>query len=156
MATPAKPIDRKEAMARTFAAAFGALDDLRAKDPEAAREIGVTVQAHLRSSMPQVTLLDTGPMRTVELIDVELADARVEIEKLRQEIEAMRPVYVAALRKRESEHEFHADTKDCHACAQEAAGPCSAHLDVFEVMITRDGELDETIDASTPQEVEAP
>lgn len=66
----AAPSPRAEAMARTFASAFAALDDLKAKEPGAANDIAVTAQAHLRSSFPSVLLVDTGPTPKLDAAEV--------------------------------------------------------------------------------------
>ena len=86
-------------MQRTFAAAFAALDDYKHKDPDGAAELGRTIQAHLRSSLPAVVLLDTGPIPTIEPCghEAEIAVMRAEIEKLTAETETMRPAYLASL-----------------------------------------------------------
>jgi hypothetical protein len=85
--------DRKTYLHRTFASAFSALDDFRAKQPHDAAEIYGAVVQHVRSSAPQALLsLDTGP-----IVLVPPEDNSAELEKLRAEIETMRPTFVAAL-----------------------------------------------------------
>lgn len=62
MTTAAQPIDREQAMQRTFAAAFAALDDYKSKNPEAASRIADFVAAHLRSGYPMAAFaLGTKP-----------------------------------------------------------------------------------------------
>jgi len=55
-----------EAIAREFARAFQGLAELAKTSPGEAAMIGQHVAAHLRSSMPQSFLLDTGPVTRVE------------------------------------------------------------------------------------------
>jgi len=148
------PLDPAEATRRRLAAAIAELDDLKSKDHANGVALYQVLVEHTRSSCPQALLVETGPVALTEPCNhaAEIDGLNGEIEKLKQEADVMRPIYVAALSKRESEHDFREATKDCRACAEEPAGPCSAHQDVFDVMITRDGELDEVIDAASREE----
>ena len=89
--------DRKLTISRTFSSAFAALDDYRAKSPADAGDVYAAIVAHVRSSAPQALLsLDTGPV-------VLVAPAEdPELAKLRAEVTAMRPAFVAALVWREA------------------------------------------------------
>lgn len=51
-----------EALARQFAQLFMALSELGRTEPAEAALIGQHIAAHLRSSLPQSFLLDTGPV----------------------------------------------------------------------------------------------
>ena len=67
MVTQAQSISRRAtALQRTFAAAFAALDDLKAKEPAAANEIAATCQSHIRSAFPSAIMVDSAPFVRVE------------------------------------------------------------------------------------------
>lgn len=107
VSAPMTAEERRDAMQRTFAAAFSALADFSHKSPSDADEVYATIVAHVRSARPQALLtIDTGPVPLVN-DDGELARLRAEIEKLTAENDLMRPAYVASL----------ADEPDCE-CAE--------------------------------------
>jgi len=66
MVTASTISSRATALQRTFAAAFAALDDLKAKEPAAANEIAATCQSHIRSAFPSAIMADSSPFVRVE------------------------------------------------------------------------------------------
>jgi hypothetical protein len=54
------------ALARTFQLAFAQLTELAKTSPGEAALLGQHIAAHLRSSLPQSFLLDTGPVARLE------------------------------------------------------------------------------------------
>jgi hypothetical protein len=80
---------RGTALARTFAAAFEALKEHSKAHQGEAVVLAGQVAAHLRSAFPMEALAVVAP--TTPAADLS------ELAKLRDEVEAMRPVYVAAV-----------------------------------------------------------
>jgi hypothetical protein len=57
---------RGTSIARTFSAAFVALQEHAKHHPAEAAELALTIQSHLKAAFPMTTLVDTGPMIRVE------------------------------------------------------------------------------------------
>ena len=96
MVAAAQMSPRGNALARTFAAAFSALSEHAKLYTGEAVVLAGQVAAHLRSAFPMEAITAGEPT------EPEIVEDLSELGKLRAEVEAMRPVFVAAIAWRES------------------------------------------------------
>ena len=96
MVAAAQMSPRGNALARTFAAAFSALSEHAKLHSGEAVVLAGQVAAHLRSAFPMEAITAGEPT------EPEIVEDLSELGKLRAEVEAMRPVYVAAIAWRET------------------------------------------------------
>ncbi len=70
------------------------------------------------------------------------------VAELEAENERMRPVYEAAVCKRQSEYRYRDASNNCICCAEQVAGPCADHESAFAEMLELDGEFDAAVDTA--------
>lgn len=114
MVAAAQLSSRGNALARTFAAAFSALAEHSKLHGGEAVVLAGQVAAHLRSAFPMEAIAAAAPT------EPEIVEDLSELGKLRAEVEAMRPVFVAAVAWREG------------GCSEKTAGELVHAVDAVE------------------------